>query len=91
LKTFRYVTLPQILPGVLAGALFAFIFSWDEIVVAIFLTSPFVRTLPVVMWGQIRTEVDPTLAALSTLLTFLSIVVFLLAVLALRRGRSNGR
>lgn len=91
LKTFRYVTLPQILPGVLAGALFAFIFSWDEIVVAIFLTSPFVRTLPVVMWGQIRTEVDPTLAALSTLLTFLSIVVFLLAVLAHRRGRSNGR
>ena len=91
LKTFRYVTLPQILPGVLAGALFAFIFSWDEIVVAIFLTSPFVQTLPVVMWGQVRTQVEPTLAALATLLALLSIVVFLLAAVVQRRRRPDGR
>ena len=91
LKTFRYVTLPQILPGVLAGALFAFIFSWDEIVVAIFLTSPFVRTLPVVMWGQVRTQVEPTLAALATLLALLSVIVFLLAAVVQRLRRPDGR
>lgn len=86
LKTFRYVTLPRILPGVLAGALFAFIISWDEIVVAIFLTSPFLRTLPVVMWEQVRTEVDPTIAALATLLTLITTMIFAVAVLARRRG-----
>ena len=87
LQTFRYVTMPQILPGVLAGALFAFIFSWDEIVVAIFLTSPYVETLPVVMWGQIRTQVDPTLAALAVVLTLLSTVIFLLGALIQSRRR----
>jgi putative spermidine/putrescine transport system permease protein len=85
LKTFRYVTLPRILPGVLAGALFSFITSWDEIVVAIFLTSPFLRTLPVVMWEQVRTEVDPTIAALATLLTLITFIIFAVALLAQRR------
>ncbi len=86
LKTFRYVTLPRILPGVLAGALFAFITSWDEIVVAIFLTSPFLRTLPVVMWEQVRTEVDPTIAALATVLTLVTTAIFAVAFLTRRRG-----
>ena len=63
LRTFRYVTLPLILPGVLAGALFAFLVSWDEVVVAIFLSSPYLKTLPVLMWGQIKESVDPTVAA----------------------------
>ncbi len=90
LKTFRYVTLPQILPGVLAGALFAFIVSWDEIVVALFLTSPFLRTLPVVMWEQVRTEVDPTIAALATMLTLLTTVIFVMAFLTRRRGVDAG-
>lgn len=90
LKTFRYVTLPQILPGVLTGALFAFIVSWDEIVVALFLTSPFLRTLPVVMWEQVRTEVDPTIAALATMLTLLTTVIFAMAFLTRRRGVDAG-
>ena len=53
-------------PGVLAGAIFAFITSWDEVVVAIFMTSARFRTLPVEMWEQVRQVVDPTVAAVAT-------------------------
>lgn len=87
LRTFRHVTLPLIAPGAMAGALFAFITSWDEIVVAIFLTSPTLRTLPVVMWGQVRTEVDPTIAAAATLLTIITVTIF--TVTSLLRIRGN--
>jgi putative spermidine/putrescine transport system permease protein len=84
-QTFRRVVLPLIVPGVVAGALFAFITSWDEIVVAIFMTSPTLRTLPVLMWGQVRTSLDPSLAATGTLLVLVSTAA-LVAVQLLRRG-----
>lgn len=87
-RTFRRVTLPLILPGVIAGALFAFITSWDEVVVAIFMTSPTVRTLPVLVWGQVRTSLDPSLAATGTLLVLVSTAA-LLAVHLLQRGRRS--
>lgn len=62
----------MILPGVVAGALFAFITSWDEIVIAIFMTSPTFQTLPVVMWTQVRTVLNPSLAAIGTMLLAVS-------------------
>ncbi|QKW35578.1 ABC transporter permease [Actinomadura sp. NAK00032] len=65
--TFFKVTLPLILPSVLAGGLFAFFISWDEVVTAIFLSGPELTTLPVQMWSGIRVQIDPTVAALSTL------------------------
>lgn len=77
-RTFRRITLPLILPGVLAGGLFAFITSWDEVVVAIFLTSARFRTLPAEMWEQVRQVVDPTVAAVST--TLLVVTTTILAV-----------
>lgn len=86
LTTFRYVTLPLILPGVLAGALFAFITSWDEVVVAIFLSAPQLQTLPVLMWTQINETVDPTVAAVATLLTVATTILFAFATFAQRRG-----
>lgn len=89
LVTFWRVTLPLILPGVLAGALFAFITSWDEIIIAIFLTSPILRTLPVVMWSQVRTEVDPTIAAAATILTVVTTLVFIVAVIFRRRSSAH--
>lgn len=82
-RSFRRVTLPLILPGVLTGAVFAFVTSWDEIVVALFLTSPTLRTLPVTMWEQARHSVDPTIAAASSMLTGVTILV-LVAMLAAR-------
>ncbi|MEU8797505.1 ABC transporter permease [Spirillospora sp. NPDC048819] len=65
--TFFKVTLPLILPSVLAGGLFAFFISWDEVVTAIFLSGPDMTTLPVQMWSGIRVQIDPTVAAISTL------------------------
>lgn len=71
IETFFRITLPLILPGVLAGALFAFITSWDEVVVAIFLSGPDLTTLPVKMWAGIRVQIDPTITAVSTISLFI--------------------
>lgn len=81
---FRKVTLPAILPGVLAGAVFAFLTSFDEIVVALFISGIDTVTLPVQMWNGIRFEISPAVAAASTILLALSIV--LLSTFALLRS-----
>lgn len=81
---FWRVVFPQILPGIVAGALFAFVTSWDEVVVSTFLVSPNFRTLPVEMWIQARTTVTPVLAALSTILMVLSTLA-LVGMLRLQR------
>lgn len=85
-RTFRRITLPLILPGIVAGALFAFVTSWDEVVVAIFLTSPLFRTLPVVMWSQVRTQIDPTIAAVATMLMGITVLALLLVLLVRSRA-----
>ena len=85
-RTFQRVTLPLILPGVLAGALFAFLSSWDEVVVAIFLTTTRYRTLPAVMWEQVRQVIDPTTAAVATTLLVVTTVALTLAVLVRRQA-----
>jgi putative spermidine/putrescine transport system permease protein len=84
LVTFRRVTFPLIRPGVVSGALFAFITSFDELVIAIFISGSTARTLPVKMWEGIRLEIDPTIAAVSSLLIGLSVA--LLLTLWLLRG-----
>jgi len=81
---FRRVTLPLILPGVAAGAVFAFLTSFDEVVVALFLTGIDSATLPVQMWSGIRFEINPVVAAVSVLLVALSTAGFGLFA-ALRR------
>ena len=68
----------------LARAIFAFITSWDEVVVAIFLTSAGSRTLPVEMWEQVRQVVDPAVAAVATTVLVVTSVLLLL-VLVVRR------
>lgn len=78
--TFRMVTLPLIRPGVLAGALFAFITSFDEVVVALFIQSPSVRTLPVQMFTSVTRDVDPTLAAASTMIITLTTSLILMSL-----------
>jgi putative spermidine/putrescine transport system permease protein len=86
LRTFRYITLPLIMPGVFAGALFAFLSSWDEVVVAIFLTTTKFRTLPTVMWEQVRQVIDPTVAAVATVLLVVTTVVLMLALVVRRQA-----
>lgn len=85
-RTFRHITLPLIMPGVLAGALFAFLSSWDEVVVAIFLTTTKFRTLPAVMWEQVRQVIDPTVAAVATVLLIITTVVLALALVVRRQA-----
>jgi putative spermidine/putrescine transport system permease protein len=89
LRTFLRITLPIVLPGMFAGALFAFITSWDEVVVAIFLTTARFRTLPVEMWEQVRQVVDPTVAAVST--TILTVTTTLLVLVFVVRRQAPAR
>ncbi len=85
-RTFRRITLPLIMPGVFAGALFAFLTSWDEVVTAIFLTTTKFRTLPVVMWEQVREVVDPTVAAVATIVLVVTTTVLTLAFVVRRQA-----
>jgi putative spermidine/putrescine transport system permease protein len=69
LRNFWWVTLPVLRPGILVGALFAFLHSFNEAVVAIFIAGRDASTLPKKMFESIRLESDPVLAVVSTLLT----------------------
>lgn len=90
LTTFRVVTLPLILPGVLAGALFAFLTSFDESIVALFLSGPSVRTLPIQIFQSVTTSLDPTIAAASTILLALTTALLIaFAFLAHLRSKAE--
>ncbi|TPQ49298.1 polyamine ABC transporter permease [Prosthecomicrobium hirschii] len=65
---FRKVTLPALAPGIAAGGIFAFLTSFDEVVVALFISGSGATTLPVQMWSGIRFEISPIAAAASCLL-----------------------
>lgn len=86
-RAFTRVQLPLILPGVLSGAVFAFVTSFDEVVVSLFIRSPLFETLPVRMFNSVTIEIDPTVAAASALLVVAVTLVILTSQLyfALRR------
>lgn len=84
ITVFRTVILPLILPGVVTGALFAFVTSFDEVVVALFLSSAEQRTLPKQMFSGIREMISPTITAAATIQVALSICL-LIGVELLRR------
>jgi putative spermidine/putrescine transport system permease protein len=84
MTVFRKVTFPLILPGMISGALFAFITSFDEVVVVLFIASPDQRTLPKQMFSGIREQISPTIAAAATLL-IISAALMLVTVELLRR------
>lgn len=74
LRVFLHVTLPLLLPGLAAGAVFAFIVSFDNVSVSLFLASARASTLPVAVLGYVEFNFDPSVAALSTLLVLASLV-----------------
>ncbi len=84
LFAFRHVMLPMILPGVLSGAAFAFVTSFDEVVVALFLAGAPQRTLPMVMFTGLREQLSPAITAAAMLMMAISILL-LVAAEALRR------
>lgn len=79
------VTLPGIKLGLFAAAVFSFLISWDEVVLAIFMASPQLQTLPVLIWGTVRQDLTPVIAAASTLLVALTLLLMLGAALV-RKG-----
>nr|WP_276209535.1 ABC transporter permease [Pseudomonas lutea] len=83
---FRKVMLPLIAPGVISGGLFAFATSFDEVVVTLFLASPAQRTLPMQMFGGIRENLNPTIAAAATLMIGASALLLLLMEWLRRRN-----
>ena len=85
--TFYKVIMPLILPGMISGALFAFITSLDEIVAVLFLADVDQRTIPRQMWSGIREQISPTILAVATLLVVMSIA--LLTVVELLRRRTE--
>lgn len=92
-KTFIHVTLPILRPGLIISGLFAFVQSFDETVVAIFISGRGAETLPRKMFDSIRQEADPVIAVISTLL-FVAVLIGLTAPLALaairkRRDRAH--
>jgi len=84
---FRKITMPLILPGVISGALFAFITSFDEIVIVLFIAGVEQRTIPREMWSGIREQISPTILAAATVLVLISVA--LLTVVELLRRRSE--
>lgn len=87
-QTLMRVILPSIRPGVISGAVFAFIASWDEIVVTLFLSKFSVYTLPRRMWNGVRENTDPAVAAAAVILLGVTFAAFLIWVLLQRRARN---
>jgi len=85
-RTFRKIVVPLILPGVISGALFAFITSFDEVVVVLFVASFEQRTIPWQMFSGIREHISPTILAVATILTTVSIVLLTAIEVLRRRG-----
>ena len=85
-NTFMKITLPLIMPGVISGALFAFVTSFDEVVVVLFLAGLENTTIPIQMWVGLREQLSPTILAVATCLIILSTLVLISAELLRRRS-----
>lgn len=88
LTTLRRITFPLIRPGILAAALFAFMTSFDELLIALFLGGERSATLPKRMWEGLRYEIDPVISVVATLLTTISITVLILIQLSRRQPKA---
>ena len=85
-RTFFTITVPLITPGVISGALFAFITSFDEVVVVLFVGSVKQRTIPWAMFSGIREQISPTILAVASILVTFSIILLTLVELLRRRN-----
>lgn len=87
-QAFRYVILPLLLPGVIAGFMLAFIISLDDFIITNFVAGPGSTTLPLAIYGLVRTGLTPEINAISTLLLGVSIIFVSLSYLVGRRGKA---
>jgi putative spermidine/putrescine transport system permease protein len=86
INTFMKITLPLIMPGVISGGLFAFVTSFDEVVVVLFLAGLDNTTIPIQMWIGLREQLSPTILAVATCLIILSTLILVTAELLRRRS-----
>jgi putative spermidine/putrescine transport system permease protein len=86
ITVFRRIVLPLILPGVLSGALFAFVVSFDELIVALLISGAEQRTLPRQIWSGIRESISPVIMTVATLLIVLAMVLMLITEWFRRRS-----
>lgn len=84
-QTLRLVIVPAASPGILAGGVFAFITSWDELVVNLFITSRGVYTLPRKIWDGIQDNISPAIAAVATILMAITLAVMLARIICGKR------
>jgi putative spermidine/putrescine transport system permease protein len=84
ITVFRTVTMPLLMPTIIASALFAFLISFDELVIAYFVGKSGFSTLPVKMFASIQWDISPVLAAIATMLTIVSLIVCAVAATATR-------
>ena len=89
LYRFRTVTLPLAAPGFLTGALFAFVTSFDEVVVALFLAAPQSTTLPIALFSGLRDRLEPTIIAVALMLSLISLLFLLVVNRLQQRSRIN--
>ena len=87
IRTFFSITLPLIAPGVTAGALFAFVISFDEVILSLFIQSPSLQTLPVKIFNSVTQSNDPTVAAVAVITMVTSVVVMLTAQFATKKRK----
>ena len=85
-NTFMKVTLPLITPGVISGALFAFVTSFDEVIVVLLLAGLENTTIPIQMWVGLREQLSPTILAVATCLIIMSTLILVSAELLRRRS-----
>ncbi|MBW6401607.1 ABC transporter permease [Roseomonas sp. HJA6] len=86
---FLRITLPLISPGILAGLLFAAMLSFDELIVSLFLSTPQLRTVTVLMWSNVFGDINPEISAIATVILLVSMTLLALQwVLSRRRGPS---
>jgi spermidine/putrescine transport system permease protein len=78
-RSFRRVTLPLIMPGVVAGALLAFTLSFDDYIITSFVAGSGSSTLPVVIYGMVRRNIDPTVNAVSTVVLLVTTLLIYLS------------
>jgi len=79
ITTFRTVTLPQLWPGILAGALLAFTMSFDDFVITSFVSGPGSSTLPILVYGMVRKNVEPSINAISTIILIVTALLIYVA------------
>ena len=89
-QTFRYITLPLIMPGIVAGALIAFTLSIDDFVISFFVAGPNSTTLPLYIYAMVKRGISPEINALSTLMMLVTITLVIVAeILQPRYGKKN--